>query len=127
MNLFLTGSSGFLGGEILVSLSKREDISRIFCLIRAKSQEDAVSRLAKVFDYHNDFFDRKKVIPIVGDLTNPELAGQLIANTALADVNLIIHSAANTSFSRIYDDLVEKVNIHGLRSILEWSRTLKKL
>ena len=76
MNLFLTGSSGFLGGEILVSLSKREDISRIFCLVRAKSQEDALSRLEKVFAYHNDFFDRKKIIPIVGDLINPELDDQ---------------------------------------------------
>jgi thioester reductase-like protein len=127
MNLFLTGSSGFLGGELLVTLSKREDISRIFCLIRAKSQEDAIARLTKVFELHNDFYDKKKVIPVVGDLTNPELTGQLIGNTELADVNLIIHSAANTSFSRIYDDMVEKVNINGLRSILEWSKTLKKL
>ncbi len=127
MNLFLTGSSGFLGGELLVTLSKREDISRIYCLIRAKGKEDAISRLTKVFELHNDFYDKEKIIPVIGDLTDPALAAQLIENTSLADINLIIHSAANTSFSRIYDDLIEKVNIHGLRSVLEWSKTLKRL
>ena len=28
MNLFLTGATGFLGGELLVTLSKRSDIKK---------------------------------------------------------------------------------------------------
>jgi thioester reductase-like protein len=127
MNVFLTGSSGFLGGELLVSLSKREDISKIYCLIRAKSLDDGISRLAKVFELHNDFFDRDKIIPVIGDLTDVELATKLINNNSITNINLIIHSAANTSFSRIYDDLVERVNINGLRYILEWAKTLNQL
>jgi thioester reductase-like protein len=127
MNIFLTGSSGFLGGELLVTLSKRNDISRIFCLIRAKTQEEATTRIAKVLQFHNDFFDQEKVIAVAGDLLDPDLANKLTDNTILKETNLIVHAAANTSFSKIYDNVVEKVNIEGLRSILTWSQTLKNL
>lgn len=127
MNIFLTGSSGFLGGELLVSLSKRNDISRIFCLIRAKSDAEASERIAKVFQFHGNFLDREKVIPVAGDLLDLDLPQKLKSNQELKDVNLIIHSAANTSFSKIYDSLVEKVNIEGLRSILTWSQSLNRL
>ena len=112
---------------MLVSLSKRKDISKIYCLVRAKDQEEATSRLAKVFQFHDDFFDKNKVIAVAGDLLDQDLPTKLSENNNLKDINLIIHSAANTSFSKIYDSLVEKVNIDGLRSILEWSKTLKSL
>jgi thioester reductase-like protein len=127
MNIFLTGSSGFLGGELLVSLSKRADVSKIYCLIRAKNKEDANKRITSVFALHNDILDKQKIIPVIGDLTDPNLVKSLSENDELKRINLVIHSAANTSFSRIYDDLIEKVNIEGLRSILIWSQTLKQL
>ncbi len=127
MNIFLTGTSGFLGGELLVSLSKRTDISKIYCLIRAKDKLNALERLEKVFNFHGDLFNKEKIIPIVGDLIDPGLANQLISNKDLTNINLIVHSAANTSFAKMNDSLVQKVNVDGLRSVLEWSRTLKEL
>jgi len=57
MNIFLTGATGLVGGELLVRLSKREDVNRIYCLIRAKSDADAVDRIQRVFDIHEDYFD----------------------------------------------------------------------
>jgi len=127
MQLFLTGATGFLGGELLVELAKKTEVDKIFCLVRAKNEGDAVLRLKKVFELHDDYFDPLKIIPIVGELKDSELATNLINNEQLKDVDTIIHSAANTSFSKIYDDLVEKINITGTRQILEWARTLKKL
>jgi nucleoside-diphosphate-sugar epimerase len=127
MNVFLTGSSGFLGGEFLVSLSKRKGISKIFCLIRANNQEEATERINKVFQFHGDFFDRDKVIAVPGDLLDPDLAQKLTQNAALKDIRLVLHAAANTSFSKHSDRMVEKVNIEGLRSILTWCQTLKEL
>ncbi|GBL34534.1 hypothetical protein EMGBS15_01290 [Filimonas sp.] len=56
MNVFITGSTGFLGGEILMLLSKREEIKKIYCLLRAGNEEEANARLEKVFRLHNDFF-----------------------------------------------------------------------
>jgi thioester reductase-like protein len=127
MELFLTGITGFLGGELLVELSKRTEIEKIFCLVRASNEENALTRLEKVFGLHGDYFDRTKIIPVAGDLSDSYLSSKLCNNSLLANVDTIIHSAANTSFSRIYDDLVEKVNIGGTQQILEWAKTLKRL
>jgi len=127
MQLFLTGVTGFLGGELLVELAKKQEIKKIYCLVRAQNEEKAIVRLKKVFDLHNDFFDPNKIIPIVGDMTDTQLGDKLMSNPLLKNVDTILHSAANTSFSKIYDDLVVKVNIGGTKQILEWAKSLKKL
>lgn len=126
-NVFITGSTGFLGGELLVDLSKRTEVGKIYCLVRASSTEKAALRLKKVFDFHNDVFDPARIIPICGDLAQDNLTESLSANTSLNDVHYIVHSAANTSFSPIYDKMVEEINIKGLDKILKWSQSLKSL
>lgn len=127
MNVFITGCTGFLGGEILMLLAQKKEIKKIYCLIRANTQQDAHTRLQKVFSLHNDYFDTKKIIPILGNLGEDGLAESLIENEELKDINVIIHSAANTSFSKIYDAVVEKVNILGLNEIIWWSKSLTQL
>ena len=127
MNVFITGSTGFLGGEILMLLSKREEIKKIYCLLRAENETQANLRLEKVFKLHNDYFDKEKVIPVIGNLSDEHTSELLASNEQLRDVNVIIHSAANTSFAKIYDSVVEKVNLQGLNQILQWSKTLSNL
>ncbi|MGZ4055631.1 MAG: SDR family oxidoreductase [Bacteroidia bacterium] len=127
MNIFITGATGFVGGELLVNLSKREGIDKIYCFIRASSEEEALSKVEIIFSIHDDFFDRKKIIPVLGNLFDDNLTDALIANKQIADTNVIIHSAANTSFSKIYDDMVEKANIGGLEKILLWAKQLSDL
>jgi len=83
--------------------------------------------LKKVFDLHNDPFDPQRIIPILGELTDHHLGEKLIQNAQLSQVDTIIHSAANTSFSKIYDDLVEKVNIGGTEQLLHWVKSLENL
>ena len=124
MNIFITGSTGFLGGEILVNLSKRKEINKIYCLVRAQSEVDAILRLDKVFSLHGDNYDREKVFPVIGNLMDADLTAQLIANDELKDINVIVHSAANTSFSGIFDKMVEQTNIEGLRKIVLWAKQL---
>jgi thioester reductase-like protein len=127
MNLFITGTTGFLGGELLIAMSKRNDIEKIYCLVRATDYTLAIQRLQKVFNLHNDYFDSKKIIPVMGDLGNESLAKILLQNEELKCVDTIIHSAANTSFTRIYDDLVEQINIEGTKKLLEWASQLPNL
>jgi len=127
MNILLTGATGFLGGELLVSLSQHSNVDKIYCLVRAKNKEDGLCRLQKVFNLHNDKFDTTKVIPVIGDLLDQNLSQSLINDPELKDIDTVIHSAANTSFSRIYDDLIERININGLKEILIFSQQLKKL
>ncbi len=127
MNIFITGATGFVGGELLVNLTKHKEINKIYCLIRAKNEADAYQRLEHVFNFHNDYFDRNKVFPVIGNLFDDNLSSSLINNPILKDVSVIIHSAANTSFSKIYDNMVEKTNIGGLIKILIWAKQLASL
>src|ERR1017187_9390442 len=127
MQLFLTGVTGFLGGELLVELSKRSDIDKIYCLVRAQNETKALARIKKEFDLHGDYLDTTKVVPIVGELSDDHLAESLINNKLLKNIDTIIHSAANTSFTKIYDDIVEKVNIGGTHQLLRWAKTLTHL
>ena len=126
MNIFLTGATGFVGGELLVSLSKLSEVNKIYCFIRSSSEEEVLLRLEKIFNLRNDFFDRKKIIPVLGDLFDENLSASLIENKTIKDVDVIIHSAANTSFSGIYDDMVEKANMGGLEKILLWAKKMRK-
>jgi len=127
MNIFLTGATGLVGGELLVTLSQRKEVNKIYCLIRSKSEAEAIQRLEKVFALHNDHFDREKIVPVLGNLFDDNLTNSLIENTTISDTDVIIHSAANTSFSRVNDDLVEKANIGGLTKILLWAKQLSQL
>ncbi len=127
MNIFLTGSTGFLGGELLVDLAKRKEVNKIYCLVRALSEEHAILRLKHVFELHGDEFDPKRIIPVLGNLGEHDFAKMLIANKTLSDTTVIVHSAANTSFSKIYDKIVEQVNITGISELIKWSQTLTNL
>ncbi len=127
MNIFLTGATGFVGGELLVNLSQRKEIKKIYCFIRSGSEAEAILRLKLVFSLHGDYFDENKIIPVTGNLFDKHLTQSLQANKALTETDVIIHSAANTSFSRIYDDMVEQVNISGLEKLLLWARELPHL
>lgn len=127
MNIFLTGSTGFLGGELLVSLAKHKEVNKIYCLVRALSEEHAILRLKHIFELHGDEYNSKKIIPVLGNIGDHDFSFTLISNPAIKDTNIIIHSAANTSFSKIYDKIVEQVNISGMNELVKWSLTLAHL
>lgn len=127
MNILLTGATGLVGGELLVTLAKRTEVNKIYCLLRSANEEAAMERLEKVFDLHDDAFDESRIIPVLGNLFDDNLAESLQANTELNDIDVVIHSAANTSFSRFNDDAVEKANIGGLTKMLLWAKELPHL
>ena len=127
MNILLTGATGLVGGELLVTLSQRTEVNKLYCLLRSASEEAAMERLKKVFDLHDDEFDETKVIPVLGNLFDDNLTESLKSKADLNDIDVVIHSAANTSFSRFNDDLVEKANIGGLTKILLWAKSLPHL
>jgi thioester reductase-like protein len=127
MDVFLTGATGFLGGEILMDLTQRKEVGKIFCLVRAKTDAEASARIKKVFFLHGDHFDEQRICAIAGDLSDSDLSVKLGENKLLSEVSTIIHSAANTSFSKIFDSMVKDVNIAGLQRVLKWSATLRNL
>lgn len=124
MNIFLTGATGFLGGELLVELSKDTRVEKIYCLIRAADNEEATQRLEKVFAFHDDYFDRDKVVPVIGDLSGDCLIDQLKEVEA---VDTVIHSAADTSFAPSHKENIQRVNIVGATNVAKWAASLPYL
>jgi thioester reductase-like protein len=127
VNVFLTGSTGFLGGELAVLLSKRPQVRRLYCLVRAGNTPEALERLRQVFEFHGDAFDASRIIPVVGDLKDDSLAEKLSQLAELKEVGTIIHAAADTSFASASADSVQKVNIGGTQQILSWAQNLPDL
>src|SRR5689334_20791036 len=110
-NVFLTGATGFLGGELAVALSKASSIEKVFCLIRSNSDEQAAERLRAVFALHRDPYDPNKVIALAGDLTDERLPTVLRRHRGIADVDVVVHAAANTSFLQQKESIVEQTNL----------------
>lgn len=127
MNVFLTGSTGFLAGELAVLLSKRPQIQKLYCLIRGNDTQKAWSRLQQVFQFHGDAFDCTRIIPVVGDLADKSLAEKLCRLKDLGEVDTVIHAAADTSFAPSSTESVERINIGGTQQILTWAQSLPNL
>jgi thioester reductase-like protein len=121
VEIFLTGATGHLGGELLVTLAKARMVDRIHCLVRARGDVDVESRLQAVFDLHGDARDRDRVLAIKGDLFDPFLAAKLAADPRLSRVSVVVHTAADTSFFPMYARRIRETNIAGLGRLLEWA------
>jgi nucleoside-diphosphate-sugar epimerase len=127
MNVFLTGATGLLGGEVLVGLSRRPSIGEIHCLVRPKRGKSSEGRIRAVFDLHGDAFNPDQIVCTEGDLLDPKLGANLAANERLCRIDVVVHAAANTSFVRRQDGVVTQTNVRGLEKILLWARELQRL
>lgn len=125
--VFLTGATGFLGGELAVVLSRTHSFEKIVCLVRARSDEEANDRLERVFALHHDSYDRNHVLAIAGDLTNESLTAQLATHPALQHIGVIVHAAANTSFLPQKYCAVSETNVEGTLRIVRWASRLSSL
>jgi thioester reductase-like protein len=127
VNVFLTGVTGFLGGELAVLLSKSPRIGRIYCLVREYEGVEPTARLRQVFDFHGDAFDESRIIPVFGDLKDSHLASKLASDKRLEEVETVIHSAADTSFASASNENLDKVNVGGTLRVVKWAQALPRL
>lgn len=104
-NIFLTGATGFVGAQLLNTLLAESD-GKIFCLLRADSQEQAqrklVDAMLKQDCWRSDYASR--VIPVLGDLEKTDFGlPQSVLREITQSVSCVIHNAANTSVVRDYN------------------------
>ena len=92
----LTGANGFLGVHLLDELIKKSD-TKVYCLIRADTEQEALQRLSNNLSYYGlDYLKNEpRIIPITGDLAKPQLGleDKLFENLSL-DVDSIYHNGA---------------------------------
>lgn len=118
----LTGATGLLGTHILDLLLRDPKVTKVYCLLRASSQEDATKRLEQALKTrqlaNTDAENNHRLICFPCTLTEdggfdlPESDWRQMASEA----TLIIHSAWSVNFSLKLQSF--KDQLAGLRSLL---------
>jgi len=95
-NVLLTGATGFLGAFILEGLLSKYEDSKVYCLVRASTKEKGYERLKNNLEDHMIWKDSfaNRVIPILGDLGQPNLGISDSEFKMLEMVDCIIHNGA---------------------------------
>lgn len=118
-DVLLTGATGFLGAHILDKLMKIGN-SKIYCLVRGESQENACGRFLEILNfYFGDVYDGeigKRIIPVAGNIENPDLSESIPYS-----VNMVIHSAATVKHYGSYDYFY-KTNVLGTQNVINYAK-----
>ncbi|KAK4481747.1 hypothetical protein RD792_012657 [Penstemon davidsonii] len=140
-SFFITGATGFLGKVLIEKMLRTApDVHKIFVLIKAKDQEAAEERLknevinAELFrrlkqihgNSYQDFM-LSKLIPVVGNVSESNLGLNEKATELIAkEVDIIINSAANTTFDERYDIALD-INTSGPKRLMGFAKQCQKL
>ncbi len=113
MKIFISGSTGFIGKEVVNTLAKENH--ELFLLIRKKSLEKA----KKIFTQDNIKF-------VQGDLVNPQILDKIEELSELQGVECILHIAALYDLQALSKD-VDNINTLGTKHLLTLSSKLSSL
>lgn len=70
--IVLTGATGSLGAHILADLAAREDVSRVVCLARGRTHEDARYRVLKSLGERHRSAEENKFVCLAADVNKPD-------------------------------------------------------
>jgi amino acid adenylation domain-containing protein/thioester reductase-like protein len=124
--IFLTGATGFLGVFLLYELLQQTS-ANIYCLVRAETTVDGKNRLQKSLQsyllWDESFSDR--IIPVLGDLSQPQLglSEQEFSNLA-SQIDVIYHNGAFVNFTYPYSQL-KAANVSGTQEVLRLAAQVK--
>ncbi len=123
--VFVTGATGFIGGQLLVRLLADHPKARIYCLVRAGDDDETRKRGRKTIqallkrDAKAAHDAVERVSWVRGDLTAPRFGISEEDRTRLASkIDLVIHSAASTEFDQTYEE-AQPINVGGARNAIE--------
>lgn len=118
--LFITGATGFLGGQVLARYLEKTE-RPVYALVRARSQADADQRLRATMaaTYGAEDAYEGRVTAVNGDLCRPELGVESQRLDEIAEqVSDVVHAAASVSFAMPLDE-ARDINVTGTRHALE--------
>ncbi|MBE9178530.1 amino acid adenylation domain-containing protein [Oculatella sp. LEGE 06141] len=118
-HVLLTGATGFLGVFLLHELLQQSS-AIIYCLVRATNVESGQQKLDKALNAYGLEGDRhsSRIIPIIGDLSQPRLGLSTAQFNALADqIDVIYHNGATVNHTAPYASL-KAANVFGTQEVL---------
>ncbi len=124
--IFLTGGTGFLGAFLIEELLQQTQAT-IYCLVRAANVEEGKNKLKKNLQQYalwDDSFN-SRIIPVVGDLSQPLLGiGAEQFQILATNIDTIYHSAALLNYVYPYSAL-KAANVLGTQEILKLACQIK--
>ncbi|KAL0122058.1 hypothetical protein PUN28_007086 [Cardiocondyla obscurior] len=126
-SIFITGATGFMG-KILVEKLLRScpHIKNIYLLMRPKKGRNVQERLQELLNgpvfenlRRNSPDELSKIIPVAGDITEPELGISIDdQNTLIRTVSIVFHSAATVKFDEALK-LSVTINMLGTKRLVQ--------
>ncbi|XP_021893940.1 fatty acyl-CoA reductase 2, partial [Carica papaya] len=139
--LFITGATGFLAKVLIEKILRTvPDVGKIFVLIKAKNKEVAMERLKteiinvelfknlqQTYGKSYQTFMLSKLVPVVGNVCESDLGlEEDLADVITKEVDIIVNSAANTTFDERYDIAID-INTRGPFHLMGFAKKCKKL
>ncbi|AFZ24738.1 thioester reductase-like protein [Cylindrospermum stagnale PCC 7417] len=125
-HIFLTGGTGYLGAFVIQELLQKTQAD-IYCLVRADHAAEGKIKLQKNLETYALWDEQfnSRIIPIVGDLSQPLLGiGAEQFQLLAANIDTIYHSAALLNYVYPYSAL-KAANVLGTQEVLRLACRVK--
>src|SRR5215471_9156572 len=141
-NLFILGSTGFVGKVLLSMLFDRfPDIGRAYVMVRRGSGTDSEARFwqsvvtSPAFDPLRDkhggrealaAFLREKVVVVDGDITEPNLGmSEEEAERVAKDIDVLINSSGRVTFNPPLESAL-RTNVEGTKNVIAFAKRMRR-
>ncbi|ORY66082.1 uncharacterized protein BCR38DRAFT_429188 [Pseudomassariella vexata] len=123
-SVVVTGTTGSLGAHVAARVASDPTVSRVYCLVRAKDQTDALRRV------HDSLQNRRvyetlppgaqhKIIPLISDFSNAHLGlSQSVYSEVTSSLRSVIHCAWAVNFNLTVSSF-ERDCIAGVKNLLD--------